>query len=219
MKTKSHLYEKGNGSIGGLTGGQDRGGQYLRKKISRKKKPTAYQKSLTDHYSNGNKLFKKLHPEYYRRWAVYALTLKRVNDFGVETTHTPLQAFMRSYAFFAQAGLDTGTVLRPQKFKKGYLPEAILALIYFNTDNGIILYTGINKFQRLGLFISNDLTKASKKCRGGYKFLTSVILQPQGFLQIKVPPVKGKRYLKIIHYSPTGSISDGDIFPLTAPKN
>ncbi len=214
MKMKSQLFEKGNGSIGGLTGGQDRGGQYLRKKISRKKKPTAYQKSLTDHYSNGNKLFKTISPIYYKEWERYGLTLKRVNDFGAETSHTALQAFMRSYAFFAQAGIDTAILLKPSNLGKGFLPEAILALIYFKNDNQIILYTGINEFQRLGLFVSNDFPKTYKKCRSGYKFLTSIILTPRGFIQIKVPPIKGKRYLKIIHYSPTGAISDGDIFPL-----
>ncbi len=215
MKMKSQLFEKGNGSIGGLTGGQDRGGQYLRKKISRKKKPTAYQKSLTDHYSNGNKLFKTISPIYYKEWERYGLTLKRVNDFGAETSHTALQAFMRSYAFFAQAGLDTAILLKPTNLGKGYLPEAVLGVIYGGFGDNIIIYTSVNEFQRLGFFISNELTKTSKKCRGGYKFLSSVILQPRNSRLVKVPPITNKRYLKIIHYSPTGAISDGDIYPLT----
>ncbi len=214
MKMKSQLFEKGNGSIGGLTGGQDRGGQYLRKKISRKKKPTAYQKSLTDHYSNGNKLFKTISPLYYKRWEEYGLTLKRVNDFGAETSHTALQAFMRSYAFFAQAGLNTSRLLNTYNLGKGFLPEAKTGLIYPIGPNIMFLYSQTDDFQRLGLFISNDLPKTSKKCRGGYKFLESIILQPNGGQVVNLPPITGKRYLKIIHYSPTGSISDGDIFPL-----
>ncbi len=102
MQIKSVLFSKANGSIGELTGGQDQGGQYLRKKIQPRKKQTAMQKKHTDYFKEGNALFKTIRPYWYGIWAEYALTLTKTNALGIETAYSPAQAFMRSYVVYRQ---------------------------------------------------------------------------------------------------------------------
>ncbi len=214
MQIKSVLFSKANGSIGGLTGGQDQGGQYLRKKIQPRKKQTAMQKKHTDYFKEGNKLFKTIRPYWYGVWAEYALTLTKTNALGIETAYSPAQAFMRSYVVYRQTDRDPVDLLRKVFLKKGFNTAPFIAVSITNFNSTILIRNNLQTNQYLLVLISDNVSVATNKYRGGYKAIGYFELERGGIKLIIIPKVKSKIFVKVIRYDDQPRVSKPVIYQL-----
>lgn len=107
MKYTSVLIDKASGSIGQITGSNNRGGGYFKKKTSPKNPNSPAQRVVRGAVRGANGAWAALTEAQRVAWATYARTIQRRNQVGVVVTLTGWNAFVRMFTPFTQAGIAT----------------------------------------------------------------------------------------------------------------
>lgn len=176
------LLGRASGSVGGVTASHNRGGQYMRIRVTPVNPNTTYQQTVRIAMANLAAMWSGVLTDVQRAsWDLYALNVPLPNPLGSPVNVGGIGMFMRTNVLVLQTGAAGGAVITtaPAIFNLGEFTEPSITAISAATDQLTLAFNADDAWvseddSNMLIFTSRPMSPAINYFKGPYRFAFSI---------------------------------------------